>query len=79
MLSHRARKRSAKGFIIESSGASSGCHTQIGWEVDDIGARVAEFRGRGVVFEEYNLPGLTTVYGIADRCANGSLPPRNAD
>jgi len=35
------------------------------WEVDDIEAAVAAVRKRGVTFEEYDLPGLTTVYGIA--------------
>jgi hypothetical protein len=34
--------------------------------VDDIEAEVAGLRARGVVFEEYNLPGLKTVDGIAN-------------
>lgn len=48
-----------------STGAPSGTHTQMGWEVDDIEAVVAELRARGVLFEEYDLPGLKTVGGIA--------------
>ena len=52
--------------LFESSGAPSGAHTQMGWEVDDIEAAVAELRGRGVVFEEYDEPGLKTVDGIAE-------------
>jgi hypothetical protein len=35
------------------------------WEVDDLEATVKELRRRGVVFEEYDLPGLKTADGIA--------------
>jgi catechol 2,3-dioxygenase-like lactoylglutathione lyase family enzyme len=51
--------------LFASTGAPSGEHTQMGWVVEDIDAVVAELRGRGVVFEEYDLPGLKTVDGIA--------------
>jgi catechol 2,3-dioxygenase-like lactoylglutathione lyase family enzyme len=51
--------------LFQSAGSASGEHTQMGWEVDDIDATVAELRARGVVFEEYDLPGLETVDGIA--------------
>ena len=51
--------------LFTSAGAPSGTHTQMGWEVADIEAVVAELRARGVVFEEYDLPGLKTVGGIA--------------
>jgi catechol 2,3-dioxygenase-like lactoylglutathione lyase family enzyme len=55
------------GFLLfESSGSASGDHTQLGWDVDDIEATVEELRGRGVVFEEYDLPGFKTVNGIAE-------------
>ncbi len=33
--------------------------------MDDVEAEVAELKGRGVVFEEYDLPGMKTVNGIA--------------
>jgi hypothetical protein len=36
------------------------------WEVDDIQATVSELRHLGVVFEEYDLPGLKTINGIAE-------------
>ena len=39
-------------------GASSGEFTQAGWETDNIAAEVAELKSRGVVFEEYDLPGF---------------------
>jgi hypothetical protein len=37
--------------------------------VDDIVTEVQELRSRGVAFEVYELPGLTTIDGIADTCA----------
>jgi catechol 2,3-dioxygenase-like lactoylglutathione lyase family enzyme len=52
--------------LFASAGAPSGEHTQMAWAVDDIEAAVAELQERGVVFEEYDLPGLTTVEGIAE-------------
>jgi predicted enzyme related to lactoylglutathione lyase len=56
--------------LFASAGAPSGEHTQMGWSVDDIDAVVAELRGRGVVFEDYDLPGLRTVDGIAEITGN---------
>jgi hypothetical protein len=44
------------------------------FEVEDIEAVVDELRGRGVVFEEYDLPGLTTVNGIAE--VEGNYPSK---
>jgi catechol 2,3-dioxygenase-like lactoylglutathione lyase family enzyme len=58
--------------VFASAGKPSGTHTQLGWAVDDIEAAVAELRGRGVVFEEYDLPGLTTVDSIAE--VRGNYP-----
>jgi predicted enzyme related to lactoylglutathione lyase len=52
-------------FIFPSQGATAGSHTQVGWAVSDIEAEVAELKGRGVVFEEYDFPSLKTVDGIA--------------
>ena len=46
----------------------------MGWEVDDLEATVAALRARGVVFEEYDLPGRRTVGGIAD--IEGNYPSR---
>jgi catechol 2,3-dioxygenase-like lactoylglutathione lyase family enzyme len=60
--------------LFESAGKPSGTHTQMGWEVADIDAVVAELRVRGVVFEEYDLPGLVTVDGIAD--IDGNYPSK---
>jgi catechol 2,3-dioxygenase-like lactoylglutathione lyase family enzyme len=60
--------------LFESTGAASGDHTQMAWEVADIEATVAALRARGVVFEEYDLPGLKTVNGIAE--IEGNYPSK---
>jgi catechol 2,3-dioxygenase-like lactoylglutathione lyase family enzyme len=53
-------------FDVFPTHASAGAgHTLAGWVVDDIEAEVAELRAKGIVFEEYDLPGLKTVDGIA--------------
>jgi catechol 2,3-dioxygenase-like lactoylglutathione lyase family enzyme len=41
-------------------------HTLGAFMVRDVEATVAELRGKGVTFEDYDLPGLKTVNGIAD-------------
>jgi catechol 2,3-dioxygenase-like lactoylglutathione lyase family enzyme len=66
------RYQSGNNFFVlfESAGEASGSHTQMGWEVDDIEATVAALKARGVVFEEYDLPGLKTVNGIAEIAGN---------
>jgi catechol 2,3-dioxygenase-like lactoylglutathione lyase family enzyme len=56
--------------LFESAGAASGDHTQMTWEVEDIEATVERLRARGVVFEEYDLPGLRMVNGIAEVAGN---------
>jgi catechol 2,3-dioxygenase-like lactoylglutathione lyase family enzyme len=60
--------------LFQSAGEPSGAHTQMGWEVEDIDAVVKELRERGVVFEEYDFPGLTTVEGIAE--VEGNYPSK---
>ena len=60
--------------LFLSAGAASGHHTQIAFEVDDIEATLVELRSRGVVFEEYAFPGLTTVDGIAE--IEGNYPSK---
>ncbi|MGH3736746.1 MAG: VOC family protein [Micromonosporaceae bacterium] len=41
-------------------------HTLASWEVADLAAEMADLRSRGVTFEEYDLPGLKTVDGVAE-------------
>jgi predicted enzyme related to lactoylglutathione lyase len=60
--------------LFESAGAASGDHTQMSWQVKDIEATVEWLRARGVVFEEVDFPGLSTVNGIAEvRDSEGNL------
>ena len=60
--------------LFESAGAASGHHAQMSWEVEDIEATVEWLRGRGVVFEEYDFPGLRMVNDIAEvRNSEGNL------
>ena len=40
-------------------------HTALAFVVEDIDTVVSDLRGRGVVFEEYDLPGIKTEHGIA--------------
>jgi catechol 2,3-dioxygenase-like lactoylglutathione lyase family enzyme len=52
-------------LLFASAGAGTAQHTQAGFSVPDIDAEVNELKGRGVVFEEYDFPGLKTEDGIA--------------
>jgi catechol 2,3-dioxygenase-like lactoylglutathione lyase family enzyme len=70
----RYRCGSSYFVLFESTGRASGDHTQMAFEVDDIDAVVTELRGRGVVFEEVDVPGLRTVDGIAD--VEGNYPSK---
>jgi catechol 2,3-dioxygenase-like lactoylglutathione lyase family enzyme len=60
--------------LFESLGQPAGNHTQMGWEVEDIDATVADLRARGVVFEEYEGPALKTLNYIAQ--IQGNSPSR---
>jgi catechol 2,3-dioxygenase-like lactoylglutathione lyase family enzyme len=62
--------------LFASGGRATGDHTQMGFEVEDLEATVAELKARGVVFEEVDVPGLRTRDGIAD--IEGNYPSKNA-
>lgn len=51
--------------LYETSTVGTAQNTQMGWSTSDLDGDVAELRERGVVFEEYDLPGLKTEGGIA--------------
>jgi catechol 2,3-dioxygenase-like lactoylglutathione lyase family enzyme len=68
----RYRCGGAPFSLFLSSGRPSGEHTQMGWQVDDLDAVVAELRRRGVRFEDVDIPGLRTVDGIAE--VEGNYP-----
>jgi predicted enzyme related to lactoylglutathione lyase len=52
-------------FLYRSGGAGTSQASQAFWQVTDLEADVRELRAKGVVFEEYDMPGLKTVDGIA--------------
>jgi predicted enzyme related to lactoylglutathione lyase len=52
-------------FMYPTSNAGTSKASQAYWEVDDVEAEVAELKGRGVVFEEYDMPGIRTKNGIS--------------
>jgi predicted enzyme related to lactoylglutathione lyase len=52
-------------FLYRSGGAGTSKASQAFWQVKDVEAEVAELKARGVTFEEYDMPGLKTVNGIA--------------
>jgi catechol 2,3-dioxygenase-like lactoylglutathione lyase family enzyme len=60
--------------VFQSTGKASGDATQMGWEVDDIEAVVADLASRGVVFDAVDVPGMKTVNGIAD--IDGNYPSK---
>jgi catechol 2,3-dioxygenase-like lactoylglutathione lyase family enzyme len=52
-------------FMYQSAGAGTSRASTAFWAVTDVVAEVAALRKKGVVFEEYDMPGLRTVNGIA--------------
>jgi catechol 2,3-dioxygenase-like lactoylglutathione lyase family enzyme len=52
-------------FMYPTPNAGTSRASQAFWQVADVEREVADLRGRGVVFEEYDFPGLKTVNGIA--------------
>lgn len=60
--------------LFLSQGSSDGSFTQLALNVDDIEAAVDELRGRGVEFEQLDLPGFTTVNDIVD--VQGNYPSK---
>jgi catechol 2,3-dioxygenase-like lactoylglutathione lyase family enzyme len=56
--------------LFLSTGAPAGAFTQMAFEVEDHDATVDELRRRGVKFEDFDLPGLTTVDGVTEVAGN---------
>ena len=52
--------------LFASTGSSAARSPRWRSSVDDIEAEMAELRSRGVVFEEFGMPGLPMVNGIVD-------------
>jgi catechol 2,3-dioxygenase-like lactoylglutathione lyase family enzyme len=51
-------------YVTDHAGKAG--HTLAGFMVDDLDAAMAELRGRGVTFEDYDLPHLKTVDGVGE-------------
>ena len=51
-------------FVFPSQYRASG-HTQMSWQVGDVKQEVAELKRKGIKFEEFDLPGIKSVDGIA--------------
>jgi len=76
ILGFKAKEEYAGGVIYEF-GKGTGCFlyptpnagtskaSQAFWQVDDVEGEVAELKARGVVFEEYDLPGVQMKNSIA--------------
>jgi predicted enzyme related to lactoylglutathione lyase len=57
----------AKGtacFLYPTPNAGTSQASQAFWEVDDIEREVAELKARGVVFENYDMPGDKSPSGV---------------
>ena len=61
----RMRTSGGTQILLYPRGATTADHTVCSFEVADIEASVAELRGNGITFEEYDFPGLKTENGIA--------------
>lgn len=53
-------------LVYESSFAGTNEATAVSWQVDDLGAEVADLKGRGISFEHYDFPGMTRDGDIHD-------------
>jgi len=60
------RAGSSMVFVYPSEFAGTNKATAATFVVADVPAAVEELRGKGVTFEEYDLPGLKTENGVAD-------------
>ena len=52
--------------IVPSDSAGKASYSLMTWLVDNIQTTVTELRARGIAFEDYDLPFMKTVDGIAD-------------
>jgi predicted enzyme related to lactoylglutathione lyase len=52
-------------FMYPSAGAGTSKASTAFWAVDDVEAEVAALKARGVVFEEYDMPGIKMENSIA--------------
>ena len=53
-------------LVHPSAGAGTSEGTRAGWKVDELDAEMEDLRGKGVEFEEYDMPELKTTDGVAE-------------
>jgi catechol 2,3-dioxygenase-like lactoylglutathione lyase family enzyme len=53
-------------IFLYKRGPTKADHTAVAFEVDDLDKEMKELRQKGIAFEDYDLPGLKTVNGVAD-------------
>ncbi len=54
-------------LLVYQTQASRGEATKAAILVDGLGKEMSDLRNHGVVFEDFDLPGLKTVDGVAER------------
>jgi len=74
-LGFKPESETAAGIIFRSKNslfmvyptlvAGTAQHTLAGWQTSQLEQDVKDLRARGIVFEEYDMPGLKTINGIA--------------
>ncbi|HEV8097066.1 MAG TPA: VOC family protein [Burkholderiales bacterium] len=52
-------------FLYPTPNAGTSKASQAFWQVEDVEREVAELKGKGVKFEEYDMPGMKMKNGIA--------------
>ena len=52
-------------LLYQTDDAGTAKNTQLGWDTDNLDREMEELRGRGLVFEDYDFPGLKTENGVA--------------
>jgi catechol-2,3-dioxygenase len=57
-------------FLYPTPNAGTSRASQAFWQVGDVEAEVAQLKAKGVVFEEYSIPGLKTVNGVMTNGTN---------
>ncbi len=66
----------AEFAIYQSEGRADGSFTQMAFTVEDFDTEVEDLRFRGVVFEEYDTPGLATSNDVAQ--IEGNYPSKGS-
>jgi len=59
--------------LFDSESDQKSDNTAATFEVDDLDQEMDALRARGVVFEEYDLPNIQTVNGVAEAAGMGRL------